>query len=409
MRGFLRVLYRLLFRDIRETLRLLRQLTGLTEEQIRTRLWPRAQMYWHRLVGATIRFVLFPLIFFLGGGLLGGISPLAKDLLVGFGTLFAAVPFFYFLQRAALLGIVVPILFEASRVGDLIVGEALAKRLEQYGRTMAGILASEFVIGLLVWIFPLHEQPRYLLWLIIAALAYAMWALWTGGVGFWKKVVRWVPAAVIAFIFLAMIFPAVPRALGYARQSINDSITCTLPGASCPPPSDRRAPAGPPSLPFNRKAAETKARPDGCAEVWMAGNEEEGILVGTLEPGQTARVRFLDGRIVYNRLGAHLPHWGGDFYLDQWKPLFRFSGRPGIPGNAILGVLGELDSPAEVRAFDRNRDEFTVKNGEPGPLPVRLYYHQIRGYFYEGGWDGTRAHLEVCTATTVASRGGGTP
>ncbi len=413
MRGLLRILYRLLFRDIRETLRLLRRLTGLTPHQIRTELWPRARLYWHRLVGATIRFVFFPLIFFIGGGLLGGIAPLAKDLLVGFGTLFAVVPFFYFLQRAALLAIVVPILFEASRVGNLAVGEALAKRLEQYGRNMAGVLASEFVIGLIVWIFPLHEQPRYLLWLVIAALAYAMWALWTGGVGFWKKVVRWVPAAVIAFIFLAMTFPAVPRAIGYARLSVNRSIACTLPDATnCPPaPSDRHAPAGPPPLPFNRKATETKVRPDSCTEVWMAGNEEEGVPVGTLAPGQKAVIKFLDGKVAANEAGATFPHWGADFYRPEWKASVRFYNREGIKPNAILGILGDLSAPDAVASFPYGANEFRVVNTEPVSRPLILYYHDILTYTQNGerksgyadnGWDGSRVHLEVCVLSSTA-------
>ncbi|MBI2624551.1 hypothetical protein HYW67_03585 [Candidatus Parcubacteria bacterium] len=365
-------MYRLLFRDIRKTLKLLRRLTGLTPHQIRTELWPRAQLYWHRLVGATIRFVLFPLVFFIGGGLLGGVSPLAKDLLVGFGTLFAVVPFFYFLQRAALLGIVVPILFEASRAGDLIVGEALAKRLEQYGRNMAGVLASEFVIGLIVWIAPLHEQPRYLLWLIIAALAYAMWALWTGGVGFWKKVVRWVPAAVIAFIFLAMIFPGVPRVLGYARQSINDSINCTLPGANCPRP------------PAPREKFEVRYPPVAQASISAISGEGMIFLKGlpyfptpnALQPGQCARVWIegavqpgwehipLDRRPVLERL-----------YLDGLK-----KGRNPILDETEI-VVGETPY-----RFDPATLEASVCNNSTKPQYVA---------FKTNGWGGSEDSLTV--------------
>ena len=113
-------------------------------------------------------------------------------------------------------------------------------------------------------------------------------------------------------------------------------------------------------------------------EIVYTGNPE-GLLLGTLAPGQTSTLTYLGGKIVTNRtVGWTSPIWGvpREQTLAGWWN--------GIPHKEMWTDALYVDLGTEIIPFEENQTALTVTNTSSQPQDAWLKINDSR-FWEEGG------------------------
>jgi len=124
--------------------------------------------------------------------------------------------------------------------------------------------------------------------------------------------------------------------------------------------------------------------------ITMNGRHEKGIPTGIiLEPGQSAKVSYISGRITYYHsltTDESAPIWGLPIEKIRPEVIPKFPyAKKGIWPFGVLILLGPVGTDL-VYSFQKDNDEVVVKNTTSKSQEIRLFYHDFvyRGLFAGG-------------------------